>query len=151
MSKIILSLRFSKAVGFWTRLLGHSVVFPSLLYKHNDYVNRFLAAKTYINVPPLVFAFSLDPRNLYKMVAQNMLRTYEEKNRIWILHVDVTEGLYKFEIPDLLHMNAPSSELPSNISTMGWLKTWLFHIIIFCLYNFSCWCLKKYNYDNSLT
>ena len=59
------------------------------------------------------------------MVAQNMLRTYRVK---WVFSkitkigfidsLDVTECLQQIEIPDLLNMCAPYSELPSYISTM---------------------------------
>ena len=58
------------------------------------------------------------------MVPQNMLRTYKvkyvfpEKNVGSDDSFDVTKCLQQIEIPDLLHMCAPCSELPSNISTM---------------------------------
>ena len=56
------------------------------------------------------------------MVAQNMLRTYvkyvfSEERKIGFFDA-VTIGLQQIEIPDLLHMFAPCTKLPSNISTM---------------------------------
>ena len=59
--------------------------------------------------------------NIYKMVAQNMLRTYEVKEVFSEkkYQIDgsfiVSKCLQQIEIPDLLHMCAPCSELPSNI------------------------------------
>ena len=47
------------------------------------------------------------------MVAQNMLRTHEDFRR------KKNKCLQQIEMPDLLHMCAPHSELPSNIRTMG--------------------------------
>ena len=58
------------------------------------------------------------------MVDQNMLRTYQvkyifsDKKIEFDYSVDVTKCLHQIEIPDLLHMSAPCSKLPSNISTM---------------------------------
>ena len=57
------------------------------------------------------------------MVAQTMLVT-NKINRSLPKKIgfddsfDVTKCLQQIEIPDLLHMCAPCSELPSNISTM---------------------------------
>ena len=58
------------------------------------------------------------------MVAQNMLRTYKVKKffpekKIKIDDsIDVAKCLQQIEIPDLLHMCAPCSALPSYISIM---------------------------------
>ena len=58
------------------------------------------------------------------MVAQNMLRTYvvkylfSEKKIGFDDSFDLTQCLQQIEIPDLLQMCAPSSQLPSNIRTM---------------------------------
>ena len=68
----------------------------------------------------------IDPWYLHKIVAQNMLRTYEiklvfsrKKKKIGFYdYFAVTKCLQHIEIPDLLSMCAPCSELPSNISTM---------------------------------
>ena len=60
---------------------------------------------------------------LYKMVAQNMLRTYDVKQVI-LANVgfdnsfDVTKCLQQIEIPDLLCMCALWNEQPTNIETM---------------------------------
>ena len=54
------------------------------------------------------------------MVPKNMLRTYEVKwvfSKRKLLFSDVTKCLQQFEIPDLFHICAPCSELPSNIHT----------------------------------
>ena len=76
------------------------------------------------------------------MVAQNMLRTYQVK---WVfprkrLRFDdyfvITKCLQQIEISSLLHMCAPCSELPSNISTLV--------EAIFCdekFGNYFCWLL----------
>ena len=61
---------------------------------------------------------------LYKMVTQNMLRTYVvnlsfSREKIGFEDsIDVTKCLQQIEIRNLLHMCAPCSKLPSNISTM---------------------------------
>ena len=59
------------------------------------------------------------------MVAQNMLHVYEvkqvfsEKKEIGSDdYVDVTKRIQQIEIPNLLHMCEPCSDIPSNISTM---------------------------------
>ena len=53
------------------------------------------------------------PWGFYKMVPQNMLRTYEvkygnfrEKKRFWLLFRCNLKGLQQIEIPDLIHMCA---------------------------------------------
>ena len=63
------------------------------------------------------------------MAAQNILRTNEvkyvfsEENKIGFDYsFDVTKCLQQLEIPDLFHMCAPCSELPSDIRTMVRLK-----------------------------
>ena len=59
------------------------------------------------------------------MVAQNMLRMYEVKyvfsEKLFGFgdSFDVTKCLQQFEMPDVWHMSAPCSELPSTVSTMG--------------------------------
>ena len=57
----------------------------------------------------------------YRVVAQNMLRTYEvkevfsEKNTRFDDSFLISKCHQQIEIPDLLHMCTPCSELPSNI------------------------------------
>ena len=54
------------------------------------------------------------------MVAQNMLRTREVFTAKKIrFKDDVANCLQQIEMPDLLHVSASCSELPSNISTLG--------------------------------
>ena len=63
----------------------------------------------------------MHPWYLYKMIILNMLRTYEifSKKKVGFDDsVDVTKCPQLIEIPELLHMCAPCSELPSNKSTM---------------------------------
>ena len=61
---------------------------------------------------------------LDKMVAQNMLRTYEVIKYVYSEKIEfddffkVIKCLQHIKIPDLLHMCAPCSEQPSNIRTM---------------------------------
>ena len=54
------------------------------------------------------------------MVARHMLRTYVNRS---FPSFGLTKCLYQIEIPDLPHMCAPCSELPSNISTMDYTET----------------------------
>ena len=60
------------------------------------------------------------PWVLYKMVAQNLLRAYEvetglfrEKKIEFDDSFDVTKCIQQIEVPYLLHMCAPISELPT--------------------------------------
>ena len=63
---------------------------------------------------------------LYKFVAQNMLHIFLKKKGSFPKKeiefddsFDVTKCFQQIEIPDLLHMCAPCSELSSNILTMA--------------------------------
>ena len=51
-------------------------------------------------------------------------RSFPKKILGFDLTVDVTKRLQQIEIPDLLYVNAPCSELPSNIRTMLMDKQW---------------------------
>ena len=63
-----------------------------------------------------------NPWYVYKMVAQNMLRTMCFQKKIWFDNsFDVTKCLQPIKTSELLHMYAPWSELPSNTSTMVYL------------------------------
>ena len=128
-------LRESKKVGSWSGFIQRIVIWLSDFGLNTRTKIQLLGSVAIQRYPMLQVKICIqvwptkdhiDPWYIYRMVAQNMLRTPEvkKKNRILLFRCN--------QIPDLHHICASYSELPSDISTMILTRDG-FKLLYFCL------------------